>query len=541
MDARSLWVSALRVSGLAVLLLLGSQAVGAEPVAHDPSDVKAVVEQVDQLIAKRWEAAKTEPAPLANDAEFLRRVYLDVVGRIPSVAETRTFLEDKRPDKRARLVEQLLASPGHVSHMTNLWRALLLPEANNNFQVRLQQAGFETWLKKQIAKNVSYDQLTRELLTAKVSNDFNIGAIFGGSGPLTFYLAKEFKPENLASSTARVFLGVSVGCAECHNHPFAEWKREQFWGLTAFFAGITSNRQMDFLLPGKEDANKHDVKMPGTDKVIQARFLDGTEPSWDAKTGNRAMLADWLTSPANPYFAKAAVNRTWAYYFGTGLVEPIDEMVGASSKSSHPELLDLLAKEFVAHKFDMKFLTRTITSTRAYQLTSAGKNHTTEERALFARMPLRGLTAEQLFDSLAMATGYRDSGGSDDLLTGITGGNRSARSEFLTKFGSSERPIDTQSSILQALSLMNGKVIAKATALEHSETLAAVADAPFLSTAERIETLYVATLARKPSSKELDRTVRFVQAAGQGKEAASNALADVFWALLNSPEFILNH
>jgi hypothetical protein len=538
MDARSL-VSALRVSGLAVLLLLGSRAAGAEP-ADDSTNVKAIVEQIDQLIAKRWETAKAEPGPRADDAEFLRRVYLDVAGRIPSVAETRTFLEDKRPDKRARLVEQLLANPSYVSHTANVWRALLLPEANNNFQVRLQQTGFEGWLKKQVAKNMPYDQLTRELLTARVSNDgFNITAIFGGSGPLTYYLAKEFKPENLASSTARVFLGVSVGCAECHNHPFAEWKREQFWALTAFFSGITSNRQMDFLLPGKEDVNKRDVKIPGTDKVIQARFLDGTEPNWDAKTGNRAMLADWLASPSNPYFARAAVNRTWAYYFGTGLVEPIDEMVGAASTPSHPELLDLLAKEFIAHKFDMKFLVRTITSTRAYQLSSAGKKQGTEDRSLFARMPLRGLTAEQLFDSVAMATGYRDSGGSDDLLTGITGGNRSARAEFLTKFGSTDRPIDSQSSILQALSLMNGKVIAKATALEHSETLAAIADAPFLSTADRIETLYLATLARKPSSKEIDRAVRFIQEAG--KDANGTALADVFWALLNSPEFILNH
>jgi hypothetical protein len=537
MIARSAWLF-----GLAILLFRGGQVGGAEPVANDSAEARALVVKIDQLIAERWTAAKVQPAPLADDAEFLRRVYIDLAGRIPSVAEARAFLEDKQPDKRARLIEQLLASPAYVFHMTNVWRALLLPEAGNNFQVRLQQPGFENWLKKQVAKNAGYDQMTRELLSAPVGGGgFNIGVLFGGAGPLPFYLAKEFKPENLASSTARVFLGVSVGCAECHNHPFAEWKREQFWGFTAFFSGITANRQMDFLLPGREDVNKHEVTMPGTDKVIQARFLDGTEPSWNAKTGSRATLAEWLTAPSNPYFARAAVNRAWAYYLGTGLVEPIDEMAGASSTPSHPELLDLLAKDFVAHKFDMKFLIRTITSTRAYQLTSAGKKDDPSERSLFARMPLRGLTGEQLFDSVALATGYRDSGGSDDLITGIVGGNRSARSEFLTKFAPSERPTDAQSSILQALSLMNGKVIAKATALEHSETLAAVADAPFLSTSEQIETLYLASLSRKPSPKELDRAVRFVQDAGQGKEATSNALADLFWALLNCPEFILNH
>jgi hypothetical protein len=532
---------------LAVLILTGPL-VGREPPAKEPSaqDVQVLAGKIDQLLAARWAEAKVEPVPVASDAEFLRRVYLDVAGRIPSVAEARSFLEDKRPDKRARLVDQLLASSSHVGHMTNVWRALLLPEAGNNFQVRLQQGGFDIWLKKQVAKNAGYDQLARDLLTAPVGGNGGLGAVAGllgnNSGPLTFYLAKEFKPESLASSTARVFLGVSVGCAECHDHPFAEWKREQFWEFAAFYSGITSQRQMDFLLPGREDRNKHEVAMPGTEKVMQAKFLDGTQPVW-GKGGTRTTLADWVTAPSNPYFARAGVNRTWAYYFGTGLVEPIDEMVGASSTSNHPAVLDLLAREFADHHFDMKFLIRVITSTRAYQLTSAGKNQGTEHRALFARMPLRGLSAEQLFDSVAQATGYRDSGGGDDLFTGLLGGNRSARSEFLTKFAQSERPTETQTSILQALTLMNGKVIARATALEHSETLAAVADAPFLTTAERVETLYLATLSRKPQPKELDRAIRFVEDGTKDKdgEVGGNALADLFWALLNSPEFILNH
>jgi hypothetical protein len=538
--------------GLAFLLAVGGQAVGAEPATTKDSaseEVKALAGKIDRVLAAGWAETKVEPATLASDAEFLRRVYLDIAGRIPSVAETRAFLADQQSDRRARLVDQLLAGSGYLNHTANLWRALLLPEAGNNFQVRIQQNGFENWLKKQAAKNTGYDQLARELLTAPVGNNsgFPLAGIIGDSGPLTFYLAKEFKPENLASSTARVFLGIGVGCAECHNHPFAKWKREEFWGFAAFFSGITSQRQMDFLLPGREDTSKRQATIPGTDKVVEARFLDGTEPTWKPNAGARPTLADWLTAPSNPYFARAAVNRSWAYYFGTGLIEPIDEMVGANSSSPHSEVLDLLAREFVEHKFDQKFLIRVITATKAYQLTSAGKNKSDEERALFTRMPLRGLSAEQLFDSVAMATGYRDSGGSDDLISGITGGNRSARSEFLTKFAPSERATESQSSILQALSLMNGKVVAKATSLEHSETLAAVADAPFLTTAERIETLYLATLSRKPTPKELERTEQFTQDAVKGKAgdaqsaAASNALADVFWALLNCPEFILNH
>jgi len=552
MNARLVWVP-----GLTALLLACGTAAGAEPSAKakDPAirDAQALAEKIDQHVAKRWANLKAEPAPLADDAEFLRRVYLDLAGRIPSVEEARTFLADKRADKRARLVEQLLAGSRYVTHFTNVWRALLIPEAGNNFQVRLQQGGFETWLKQQVAKNASYDQLARDLITAPVAGQgLNPAAFLGGGdpSPLTYYLAKEFRPENLAAGTARVFLGVSVECAQCHNHPFADWKREQFWGLAAFYSGIRSQRLMDFLLPSGDDSSKRELAIPGTDKVVQAKFLDGTEPAWKPNDKSRATLAEWMTSPENPYFARAAVNRMWAYFLGTGLVEPVDEMVGVESKPSHPELLDLLAKEFAGHKFDLKFLIQAITSSKAYQLTSVATHKSQDDPTLFARMPLKGLTAEQLFDSVAIATGYRDSGGGDDLFSGILGGNRSARSEFLTKFAPSERAVDAQTSILQALTLMNGKVIADATSLEKSETLLAVVDAPFATTAERVEALYLATLSRKPEAKELDRAAKFVQHAEKSakdtddkarRAASSNALADVFWALLNSPEFILNH
>jgi hypothetical protein len=542
--------------GLVVLLLAWGTSAAAEP--SPAGDAGGLAEKIDQHIGRRWVEAKVQPAALADDAEYQRRVYLDLAGRIPSVAESRMFLDDKRSDKRVRLVEELLAGSRYVNHFTNVWRALLLPEANNNFQVRLQQGGFEGWLKQQVARNVGWDQLARDIVKTPVAGQGPLAFLGQGDpNPLAFYLAKEFKPENLAAGTARVFLGISVECAQCHHHPFADWKKEQFWSFAAFYSGIKPNRLMDFLLPGPDDAQKREIAIPGTDKVVQAKFIDGTDPQWKAEVGTRATLAEWLTSPSNPYFARAAVNRTWAYFFGTGLVEPVDEMVGATSTCSHPELLDLLAKEFVAHQFDVKILIRAITASRAYQLTSArtppanGVKGDQDEPSLFAWMPLRGLTAEQLFDSVAAATGYRDSGGGNELLAGLLGGNRSARAEFLTKFANqSERAVESQTSILQALSLMNGKVIGSATSLERSETLLAVVDAPFLSTAQRIETLYLATLSRMPKPKEIERTVKFVQDAvreanGAGEAtrqtAYRDALADVFWALLNSPEFVLNH
>ncbi|HYT88656.1 MAG TPA: DUF1549 and DUF1553 domain-containing protein [Gemmataceae bacterium] len=543
-------------AGLVALLLPVGSAVGQGPsppakrAAAAIPDVQTLAVLIDQHLAKRWADVKVTPAPLADDAEFLRRVYLDLAGRIPSVAEARSFLTDKNADRRTRLVERLLASPRYVTHFANVYRALLIPEASNNFLVRLQQGSFEDWLKQQVGRNVGYDRLVHELLTAPLPQGFNAFSFGGNAAPstLAFYSAKEFRPENLAAGTARAFLGISIECAQCHPHPFADWKREQFWGFAAFFSGIQSQRFMDFLLPGAELQFKRELTMPNSEKVIQARFFDGAQPAWKEGKATRAALADWVTSASNPYFARTTVNRTWAYFFGTGLIEPVDEMVGTDVKASHPELLDLLAREFAEHQFDMKFLIRAITATRAYQLTSAGRDKAQEDATLFARMPLRGLTAEQLFDSVAMATGYRDAGNAgDDLLSAIAGGKRSARSEFLNKFGNqTERPVKAQTSILQALSLMNGRVVADATSLERSETLGALLDAPFLSTAERIEALYLAALARRPSERERERALRFVDeavrdASGSNSAAYNNAVADVFWALLNSSEFVLNH
>ncbi len=519
---------------LAVLfpfLMLGDSAYG--------SDAQKLADEIDRHIARRWHKTATAPADRAGDAEFLRRVYLDLTGRIPSVEEARTFLGDKRADKRARLVDTLLAGSRYVAHFTNVWRMWLLPEAGNNFQVKLQQGGFETWLKEMLVRNAKYDEMARELIAYPIKGGSEIDIFVGnGSGsPLPYYAAKEFKPENLAAGTARVFLGINVECAQCHDHPFASWKREQFWSYAAFFAGVKSKRTMDFIVPEQEEKNKRELKIPGTERLARARFLDGSEPAWKPESNGRTTLAEWMTGPNNPYFARAAVNRVWAYFFGAGMIDPVDEMVGGEHLASHPELLDILAREFAGHHFDVKFLLRAITASQTYQLTSASASKAPEDRSLFARMPLRGLTAEQLFDSVAMATGFRDSGGSDNILSGLVGNNRSARAEFLTRFANQpERTTETQTSILQALSLMNGKMIAAATSLERSETLAAVVDAPFLDNERRIETLYLASLSRKPEARELSRALQFVR-----KRPSNEAFADLFWALLNSPEFIVNH
>jgi hypothetical protein len=536
----------------AFLLFAGAPTVPAQT----PGSAAALAAKIDQHLAKRWPKAKVTPAPRADDAEFVRRIHLDLAGRIPTVAETRTFLADTKADRRQRLVEKLLASPRYATHFAGVYRALLIPEAGNNFLVRFQQGGFEDWLKGQLAANTGFDKMTRELLTAPVGDGGPLAAFNGNNGPspLAFYSAKEYKAESLAAGVARVFLGVRVECAQCHNHPFAGWKKEQFWSLAAFFSGVQSQRAGDVLIPAAEMPHKRELTIPGSETVVQAKFLDGQQPNWKegmngANPKTREVLADWIASRVNPYFARAAVNRTWAYFLGAGLVEPIDDMVGDGAAASHPELLELLAREFAGHNFDLKFLIRAITLTEAYQRTSAGTDKGQADPTLFARMPLRGLTPEQLFDSLVTATGFRAGDGKENFLE-VIAGKASARAQILSKFANlTERPTMAQTSILHALTLMNGKIVADATSLERSETLAALVDAPFLSSADRIEALYLAALSRRPSGKELARMTRFVDdAVGdagpnekmRGK-AYHDALGDVFWVLLNSSEFALNH
>jgi hypothetical protein len=533
-------------STIGILCLSGILAAGSAALAAEPAPELALAARIDQVIAARWAAAGVRPAPLADDAEYLRRVSLDLIGRIPSAAEARAFLTDRAPAKRTRLVRELLRNPAHVEHFVNVWRDLLLPEAATNAEVQAQVNGFNDWLRRQIAGNVGYDRMVRELLTVPFAGERVRPRTparprdAGGSTPLAFYLAKDVKPENLAGSTAGLFLGVKIECAQCHDHPSASWTRPQFWGYAAFFAGL--QRDAGGGAAVREVFDRRELKIPGSAQAVEARFLDDTEPQWRFNVGARATLAEWLTAPTNPWFARAAANRLWAHFFGTGLVEPVDDL-RPGNPPSHPELLDELARRFAAQRFDVPFLIRALTASRAYQLTSAappgGPPAAGDSPRLFARMAVRGLSPEQLFDSLALATGYRELPAAQ--APGAAAPARSpVRAEFLALFANNG-PARTEAhlSIQQALALMNGRFTAEATRLKDG-TLAAVARDPALDTAGRIEALFLATLTRQPTPKERDRLVRYVDGGGPNKDERQ-ALADVFWALLNSTEFMLNH
>jgi hypothetical protein len=500
-------------------------------------DVRALADKIDQRIRAAWDK-DVKPASLADDAEFFRRIHLDLAGRIPSVTEIRDFLEDDRTDKRRLWVDRILqADPddssyrdAYVRHFANVWRAWLMAQTNQ--QALFQQPGLEAWLAQRLKSNVGYDQLVSELLTQSPGANLPFGA--AGESTAAFFQANEFKPENLAGSTARLFLGVNLECAQCHNHPFAKWTRDQFWEYAAFFTDVPQPARPG--QPPPTRTSRGEINVMGTDKVVKARFLDGKEPKWK-DAGTRPTLVEWMTAADNPYFARAAVNRTWAYFFGVGLVDQPDG-AGDENPANHTELLDELASAFSAHKYDVKFLIRAITASQAYQRSSAVSHPSQKDQRLFARMPLRGLSPEQLFDSLAVATEYQD-GATADPLAVLRGGPQSPRTQFLAKFPAQEQKTDYQTSILQALYLMNNDFVTDRTSAQKNRTLATLAEQR-TNTARKVESLYLVVLSRKPRPEESERFVKYVDAGGAASDP-KKALADVFWVLLNSPEFLLNH
>lgn len=510
--------------------------------ATTPDAAQQLADKIDALVDAQLAKDKIQPAPIADDAEFLRRASLDLCGRIPPGSEVRDFIGDTSPTKRRQAIDRMLDSPTYIVNATNRWREAMLPEADSDDVLkRVAVPTFESWLRSRIAENRDYAEIVREILTLPVQG----GPMMEGfnqpnaSTPEAFYRAKQAKPENLGAATSRLFLGVRLECAQCHDHPFDKWKRDQFWSYAAFFsefqqpaAGPVTETIKAVL---KQD--NHTLKIPDTEQVVSAAFLEGEAPNWSDKQAAREKLANWITSAENPWFARAAANRVWAQMFGIGIVDPVDDL-GTNNPPSHPEVLDELAKAFVEHKHDLRFLTRAIALSKTYQRTSRRTDPSQDAPRTFARMPVRAMSPEQIFDSLSQATGRFTF---FDPEQPLNFSNDPARQEFLETFtNDSESTVERQSTILQALTLMNGAFVSSATDIAASQSLTAVIQAPFLNTPERIESLFYAALSRPPRTEELDRFRAYVDEGGPEKDSRK-ALADVFWALLNSNEFALNH
>ena len=440
--------------------------------------------------------------------------------------EALEFLDNPSTEKRSELIEQLLDSPGYLSNYTAFWRDVIIPEAssvNEPFNRRANDiAQFETWLRDRFESNQGLDRIAREVISGnnEMPSEGNTSA---------FLRLKESKPENLAAGTSRAFLGVRLECAQCHNHPFAKWKREDFWKFAAFYGGVQTQSG------NASGFNGRKIKIPELNQEVNAAFLDGDAPDF-SKTSPRLALAKWVTARDNEYFAKACVNRLWGHFFGIGIVEPIDDF-DERNPASHPELLNELASSFIAHDYDQKFLIRAITLSRPYQLTSRRTDPSQENPTCFASMLVKGLTSDQLFDSLIWATGIVEPQQENRNIIRIDG----QREKFRELFGQQVSPPgEVQTSILQALLMLNGDYVDQATSKDRGRTLSAIIESPFFNNEERLETLFLAALARPPRPSEVATLLNYVEDSGAGHDW-KQALGDVYWALLNSSEFLLNH
>lgn len=518
---------------IALILLI---CLGPAVFADDVTDAKATAQKIDALFADSWQIENVTPSNQADDAEFYRRLSLDLSGRIPAVSEVRDFLAEQSPEKRTHVVEQFLNRPAFVKHLTIVMRNALIPQANEQPQFRTFIPGFDAWLWENLSQDTPYDQLVRNIITSDLSAESG-AALAATTSPNAFFIVRELKPESLATGTSRAFLGVRLDCAQCHDHPFDQWSQEQFWNMAAFYSGFERDEDEDaplaMMAMPVEKKDKHSIKIAGTDETADAIFLTGQQPDWKSEVSPRDALADWIVDAQNPWFAKMAVNRMWAQFFGRGLVDPVDDF-SENNPASHPEVLQLLADDFVDHNYDLKHLIRVIVATKVYQLSSKQNHESQEDPIHFARAQLRGLTPEQFFDSLAEAVGFYQPFRSENPFVLE---NDTPRSRFLSLFrNEAESPLDRETTILQALAMMNGEFISDATDLSESRTLRAVTEFPGMTDIEKLETLFLSTLSRKPTSEERERLMPLVNS-----EDKANAMADIYWALLNSSEFLLNH
>jgi Protein of unknown function (DUF1553)/Protein of unknown function (DUF1549) len=524
-----------------VLLLIVSTLFTSSVSANDALVAKMTAD-IDRHLAADWAARNIKPAARADDAAFLRRVSLDILGRIPRAGEVNIFLADRHPDKRNGIITKLLAQPAHAKHFASVIRTEWLPQTHTDNRFFNNGVQFQEWLEKRLRKNERADTLVRELLTLGITSRFaqlegaaNNSPDFVGAS--AFYEANEVRPENLAATASRIFLGVKLECAQCHDHPFAPLTKQHFWQTAAFFGEFAALPPIapSFVGPLEPQFLKNRITIPNTTTLVVAKTFDGDEPNWSNARTPRDELASWLTAKSNPYFARNQVNRMWARFFGIGLIDPVDEP-GDTNPPSHPELLDDLVRGYLASGFDNHVLIRAIVGSQAYQLSSRLSHPSQGDPRRFAKMSVRGLNGLQLYESFVIATGYR---GGKVVRDGVEITDFRAtdlRGQFQQQFPFPLKQTDSQTSILQALLMMNGLAMQQMTDLKQGELLLAIADAPVFSTAEKVDSLFLATLGRRPTDDEREKYTSYVD-----RINTKQALADVFWVLLNSTEFLFNH
>jgi hypothetical protein len=524
--------------GLSALLLALTPAIYA--------DYRPLRDTIDARVAAGWAGAKVQPAGPATDAEFLRRVHLDLVGEVPGYETAVAFLADSDPGKRGKLIDKLLGDGRYARHMADEWDLILFGRNPPGYDTD-KRDGFRAWLRSRFETNVPYDAWAREVLKAE-GTTADAGALY--------FVQYRNQPEDAIEAVSQTFLGVQLQCARCHDHPYEKWKQREFFGMAAFLA------RLDVVQVGKKgnqnvyaigERNTGDVRFTGSAKTarpgdkgepVKPKFLLGAElaepplpkdfkevkfapnqPPPKPKFSRKDALADWITKPDNPFFAKAIANRVWAQFLGRGLVHPVDNLA-PSNPPSHPELLDEIANELVAHKFDLKWLIREIVNTKTYQLSSAGTGEAMPEWFPHARS--RPLSAEELIESWRVVTGFT---ATEKPAKGEPNRYRPLGEYVVRFFGTPNTGTgDFQGGLHEHLYLNNGPL---AQMIGVKGGLADFAGDTKVPVADRVERLYLTVLSRKPSPAEAKKFAEFLTDKGPA--------ADAVWALMTSSEFRFNH
>ncbi len=484
---------------------------------------------IDKLVFARLRKLHVVPSELADDATYLRRVYLDAIGTLPTAPEARAFLADRRPDKRARIVEDLLRRPEFADYWALKWADLLRVDRSALGPKRAR--AYHKWVRDSLAESVPWDRFARAIVTAEGPLD--------EVAPTNFYKVVK-KPGEAASTLAQVFLGMRLACAECHHHPYDRWGQDDYHGLAAFFSGVGVRRDGggESLLASGVASARH----PRTGQTVFAHALGRTMPAKLAPGDRRSELADWLTAPSNPWFARNLANRTWAHFLGRGLVEPVDD-VRATNPPTNPELLDALAKHLVANKYDFRALVRAITASRAYQLSSKPNATNETDGQNYSRALLKRLPAEVLLDMVSQTTGV------SERFAGAPAGTRAIQlwdnkvpHYFLKVFGRPERSSacecerNAEPGVAQVLHLMNApEVQAK---LSHAAGTVAKLVKRHPADGPLAEELYLTFYGRFPDEREKKVVVAHL---AENKSRRREAVEDLAWSLLNALEFAFNH
>lgn len=484
---------------------------------------------IDTLVAAKLKKLRIAPSGLCSDEIFLRRVYLDIVGLPPTLAECERFMTSTAPDKRAALINELLERKEFSEIWVNKWAELLQVKSSQQISYKAMFL-YYNWLVEKLSKNMPMDQMVQELLGAS-------GGTF--KNPATNFYQGTTDMLALSENVAQVFMGMRIQCAQCHNHPFDRWTQNDYYGFAAFFSQIGRKQGEDYRETIVFNSGGGEVRHPVGGVVMAPKFLGGEAP--DAKgQDRRVILAKWLASPQNPWFASSFANRVWAHFMGVGIVEPVDDF-RISNPASNPELLEELGKRFTDSHYDLKALVRDICNSQTYQRDTLRNESNASDDRNFAHALIRRIKAENLLDAISVVTETKDK------FQGLPLGARAVQiadggrtTYFLTTFGRATREtvcsceVKMEPTLSQALHLINGDTV-NAKIKQGGLIPKLLANKKFPE--ERIYELYLRTLARKPTREELDHLLPTM---GEGANQ-TQALEDVFWALLNSREFLFNH